>query len=456
MFLHTVHSEGLGHLSYIVGDGNEAAVIDPRRDVDVYLDLAGREGARITHIFETHRNEDYVSGSCELAHRTGAEICHGEGLDFGFGASVGDGDRFTFGDARLSVIATPGHTFESISLALADSAFADEPIGVFTGDALFIGDVGRTDFYPERAEEVAGLLHRSLFEKLLPLGDHVIVYPAHGAGSICGSAMASREFSTLGYERRHNPLLQLTDRADFVRRKLAEHHYQPPYFQKMEALNRDGPPLLANLPRPGPMTAEQFADALGDGMIALDIRSPEAFAGAFIPGSLAIPRDMIPGFAGWFLPYGREIGLIAAGPGDVEPAVRHLVRLGYDRVAGYLDEGLHTWEITGRDYGSVPALHAAALKSRIEGNEAFTLLDVRGADEIAAGRLPNSVHIYLGELPDKLEDIPRERPITTFCGSGQRAIVAASILRRAGFDAVEVCLGSMAACRAIGCEIVTP
>lgn len=455
MFLHTVRSEGLGHLSYLVGDGDEAAVIDPRRDADVYLDLAYGEGARITHIFETHRNEDYISGARELARQTGATIHHGEDLDFGYGQPVGDGDTVTLGDARLTVIKTPGHTFESISIALADLSFGEAPVAVFTGDALFIGDVGRTDFFPDRAEGVAGLLYDSLFDKLLPLGDHVIVHPAHGAGSVCGSGMASREFSTLGYERQHNPALQVDGRDAFVRRKLAEHHYQPPYFRQMETLNQEGPPELVALPRPHPMSAAAFADAMAGGMVALDVRSPEAFAGAFIPGALSIPRDMIPSFAGWFLDYDRDIGLICADPADVETSVRHLVRLGFDRVTGYLDEGLHAWEVTGRDYHSVPALHAAALKRRLEGNAPFTLLDVRARDEVAQGRLRDAVPIYLGELPDRFDELPRERPITTFCGSGQRAIIAASLLKQAGYGEVEVCLGSMAACKAVGCEICT-
>jgi hydroxyacylglutathione hydrolase len=170
-----------------------------------------------------------VSGSRELARRTGAEIFHGEDLPFAYGQKGGEGDFFAFGDAEIRVLKTPGHTFESLSLVLADRGVSDSPIAVFTGDTLFIGDVGRTDFYPDRAEEVAGLLYDSIFEKLLPLGDHVIVYAAHGAGSVCGSGMASREFSTIGYKRLHNPALRVTERSAFIKRKLVEHHYQPPY-----------------------------------------------------------------------------------------------------------------------------------------------------------------------------------------------------------------------------------
>ncbi len=451
MFLEIVRSEGLGHLSYIFGDGGQAAVVDPRRDCDVYVDIAYRQGARISHIFETHRNEDYVIGSLDLASRTGATILHGKALSFAYGEPVKDGDCFEFGDIRLMVLETPGHTMESISLALADTGFGDEPIAVFTGDALFIGDVGRTDFYPDRAKAVAGLLYDSIFEKLLPLGDHVILYPAHGAGSVCGSGMASREFSTLGYEREHNPALRFTDREAFVRHKTGEHHYQPPYFNKMEELNLQGPPLLGTVPRARPLSVEEFADHMADGVIALDIRSPEAVAGAHIPGSLAIPCEMLPSFAGWYLSHDGSVALVAANYEDAQTAVRHLARLGYDGVVGFLDEGLHAWEVSGRDYDAIPALHARDLKARIEASEPFVLLDVRARDEVEAARLPKCTPIYVGELPGRLDEIPQDRPVTTFCGSGQRAIIAASILRRRGVENVEVCLGSMAACKAIGC-----
>ena len=455
MFLQLLKSEGLGHLSYIFGDDGEAAVVDPRRDCDVYVDIAYREGARITHVFETHRNEDYVIGSLELASRTDARILHGRALPFAYGDGVKDGDSFDLGDVHLNVLETPGHTMESISLVLADLSFSDEPIAVFTGDALFIGDVGRTDFFADRAKTVAGLLYDSIFEKLLPLGDHVILYPAHGAGSVCGSGMASREFSTLGYERRHNPALQLTDREEFIRANTSKHHYQPPYFKRMETVNLEGAPLLGNLPKPRPLSAEAFAERMAKGSIALDVRSPEGVAGASIPGSLAIPCEMIPSFAGWFLSYDNSIVLVASRYDDVQTAVRHLARLGYDNVLGFLDEGLHAWEVSGRDFDAIPALHAKDLKAQIETSERFILLDVRTRNEVEAARMPKCTPIYVGELPGKLDEIPGDRPVTTFCGSGQRAIIAASILRRHGFEDVEVCLGSMAACRAIGCPIET-
>ncbi|MGA7876442.1 MAG: MBL fold metallo-hydrolase [Desulfoferrobacter sp.] len=453
MFLEVVRSQGLAHLSYIVGDHGRAAVIDPRRDWQVYVDIAYSKGAQITHIFETHRNEDYVIGSIELARHTGADIYHGSRLPFEYGNAVQEGDEFDLGDIKLTVLETPGHTYESISIVLADMGFSDKAAAVFTGDVLFIGDVGRTDFFPGKAEEVAGLLYDSIFQKILPLGDHVLLYPAHGAGSVCGSGMASREFSTLGYERAFNQSLQVKDRNEFIQRKVNEHHYLPPYFKKMEEYNLKGSPQLGGLPTPKPYGVRQFAKAMDDGMTVLDVRNPEAFASAFVPGSLAIPLDMLPAFAGYYLSYQQDIGLVVEKRQEVEVAVRYLNRLGYDKVLCYLEGGLTSWEISGCQYDSIPAVYAGEIKRRIEAGEEFTLLDVRTEQEFKSKHLKNAVHIYVGDLPECLERVPRERPITTFCGSGQRAIIAASILKKNGFELVEDCLGSMEACDAVGCPL---
>ena len=454
MFMETIYTPGVAHLSYIFGDGGQAAVVDPRRDVDVYLEIAQREGAKITHIFETHRNEDYAIGSLDLARRTGAEIYHGSQLDFKYGKPVSEGDEFTLGDVKLSVLHTPGHTMESISIVYRDLEFSDKPLGVFTGDALFIGDVGRTDFFPDRAEEVAGMLYDSIFGKLLPLGDHVLLWPAHGAGSVCGSGMADRNFSTLGYERKHNPVLQKTARDEFIRYKINEDHFQPPYFRRMEKYNLEGAPPLGELPRPRPTSAVEFAEAMDDELQAVDVRSPEAFAGAHVPGSFSLPADMLPAFAGMFLDYEKPIGLIAEDDRQIDEAVRGLIRIGYDKIDAFLAGGLHAWETSGRSYDKVDAVHITEVEKRIDSGDDFTLLDVRSKEEYESGHLRNAVQIYLGDLPAKLDQIPQSRPVTTFCGSGQRAMIAAAILRRQGIQPVEDCLGSISACKSVECEAV--
>ncbi|SHF06075.1 hydroxyacylglutathione hydrolase [Modicisalibacter ilicicola DSM 19980] len=452
MILEKIKSEGIAHLSYMVVDGNEAAVIDPRRDIEVYLDIARREGANITHVFETHRNEDYVVGSKALAQATGARVFHGQGGEVDHAEPVQEGQTFELGSARLSILETPGHTFDSISIVLADTAFSDEPVAVFTGDALFIGDVGRTDFYPDRREETAAKLYDSIFDKLLPLGDGVQLYPAHGAGSVCGSGMADREFSTLGYERRYNPMLQ-HGRDEFIKLKRDEHHYQPPYFRKMEELNSAAPERHA-LPHPKALAPGQFAKRCQDGLKVLDLRTPEAFCGAHIPGSLSMPADVAPAYIGWMVSYDDELGLVIDEPGDIDESLRALYRLGYDKVSAYLTPGMTAWEASGADYAVIPTISAARLLQRYERSEDFVLLDVRAIDEYEAGHLENATHIYLGHLPERLDELPRDKPIVTFCGSGKRAAVAASLLSQHGFENVENCLGSMSACKNLGCRIV--
>lgn len=454
MFLEKIKSEGLAHLSWILGDGTEAFVIDPRRDCQVYVEIAARQGVRITRIFETHRNEDYVIGSVELARLTDATIHHGAHLDFDYGHDVVEGDTFECGALRLEVLETPGHTPESISLVLRDSNQGDTPVGVFTGDALFIGDVGRTDLVPGREREMAEALYDSLFNKLLPLGDQTLLYPAHGAGSVCGENMASREFSTLGHERVHNPMLQVTDRERFVRRKMEEHHYQPKYFRKMEEYNQEGPPVLGPLPVPPPLKADEVARLKDGGALVLDLRSPEAFASAFIPGSLGLPLDLLPAYGGYLLEYGQDLVLVTDTPADVETAVRHLVRMGFETIAGHAKGGLTAWQTSGREFGHIDAIDAKSLNARLEAGDDFILLDVRKITEFKKKRLKGARHVFLGHLPDELGQLERDKPVVTFCGSGQRAIVAASILRAHGFRHVANAFGSMEACEALGCSML--
>ncbi|MFW6062100.1 MAG: rhodanese-like domain-containing protein, partial [Planctomycetota bacterium] len=275
----------------------------------------------------------------------------------------------------------------------------------------------------------------------------------HGAGSVCGSAMAPRDFSTIGYERAHNPRLQMS-REQFVSFKASEHHYYSPWFPRMHKRNQEGVPPLDHLPTPQPMDADAFAEAMDAGMLVVDVRSPEAFGGAHIPNSYSLPLELLPAFAGWVLPYDRLLGLVVDCREQVDTAIRYLVRIGYDDIAAYMD-GLAAWETTGREYGRVPAIHANEITRRMSEGESFTLLDVRSIGEWEQGHLPGATHIYVGELPDRLDEVPRDRPVTTFCGSGARAMVAASLLKQADFELVEDNLGSMAACQAVGCQLVT-
>ncbi len=454
MFLEKIKSEGLSHLSYIIGDKGRAAVIDPRRDCGIYLNIAYTNGCRITHIFETHRNEDYVIGSMELAELTGAEVFHGAGLLFAYGRTTSEAEEFEFGDIRLRTLKTPGHTMESISLVLYDEASGMDPLGVFTGDALFVGDVGRTDFLPEHKVDMAGLLYDSIFSKILPLGDQVIIYPAHGAGSVCGAGIAEREFSTLGFEKRNNPLLKLKNRDEFIRIKVGEEHALPPYFSKMEEYNLSGPPAMGCLHPPRPMNAGELEARFKQGMQILDVRSAQSFAGVHIPGSISIPLHMVPLYAGWFLTYDADIGLIAESMDELEQSVTYLARIGFDRIEGFLHKGLHEWEIQGKYFDSIKAVYAGEIQRRIIGLEDFTLLDIRTRREFERGHLPGAQHVFLGDLEKQVQEISAKSPLPTFCGSGQRAIIAASILKRLGFTQVENCFGSLQACARGVCEII--
>ena len=265
MWFEHIVAEGLSQNSYMAGSGGQAAVIDPRRDCDTYLDHADRHDAVITHIFETHRNEDYVSGALELAHRCSAKIYHGSRMDFTYGNAVREGDRFTLGTLELFILETPGHTEESITVVLVDAEISREPYMVFSGDTLFSGDIARTDFFgPARKAEMAGKIYDSISTKILPLGDGVILCPAHGAGSACGSEIADHPFSTIGYERRANPVLALKKDA-FTARRTTESPYFPPYFRQMEKVNKEGPALLDTLSRAQPLTVAAVTSLMASG-----------------------------------------------------------------------------------------------------------------------------------------------------------------------------------------------
>ena len=451
MFLEKIKTEGLAHLSYVVGSDGEAAVIDPRRDVEVYVELARARACRITRIFETHRNEDLISGAPILAHLTGASVHHGPHAagEVAYAHTTREGDEYTVGRIRLRVLETPGHTDDSISLVLADADFGEDAVAVFTGDALFIGDVGRTDFYPDRAREVAGRLYDSL-HKLLAVGDQAVVCPAHGAGSVCGSGMADRELSTIGFERRNNPRLQMADRDAFIDAKVAEQHDYPPYFQRMEHLNLVGGTAMASPPVPRPLTAAAAEGALAGGL-AVDVRPASAYLGAHLPGSLSLPVDMIAAFAGWLLDADDELVLVADDADQAAEAARHLGRIGFDRLAGYLAPSLTAWAATGRAFNTLPVVDARTVQTRIDaGAGDWVLLDVRSAEEVAAAAIDGASHVYVGELPRRLAELDRDKRHTVMCGSGARATVAASVLLRHGFVGVDLFLGSMGAWRSGG------
>ena len=457
MLFERIESAGLAHYSYLIGDGTQAAVIDPRRDVDIYVDKATRAGMQITHVLETHRNEDYVIGSCELAAATGATIWRsGEGdLSYGYGQPIYDGETLTLGRLELKALHTPGHTLGHMSYLLHDPD--GEPWIVFTGDALFAGDVGRTDFYgPDRLDEITGLLYDSLFHKILPLGDGVIVCPAHGTGSACGSAIAERTWTTIGLERTHNAKLQYTEKDEFVARVGGTLEY-PPYFRMMEKLNLEGPPAMGSLPAPPPLSPHAFAARLeaakrADDVQVVDTRNELGFGAAHVPGAIFIAEERLPSFAGWFLSYDKPI-LLVTETNDVGGLVRYLARLGFDQVEGFLAGGMRAWHTAGLASEGIGTITVQDLCRRLDSDAESWILDVRGEREAERMAIPLAHNIHLTHLPERIAEVPHDRQVYVFCGSDLRAMIGASLMKRAGYDNMTVVLGGLKGWSSITCPL---
>jgi hydroxyacylglutathione hydrolase len=464
VFFHQQFVPGLAIYSYMVGDekSKRCAVIDPTRDVEAYLEIARREDLRITHVLETHVHADFVSGSAELKAQLGDEVqvvCSGMGgkewtppyAD----RVVADGDEISLGTVRLRAVHTPGHTYEHVSWALFDETRSkDAPWLVFTGDFLFVGDVGRPDLLGEEARKtLARQLYHSVFEKLPVLPDFTEVYPGHGAGSLCGKAIGSRGSSTVGYERRFNEALQPKEESQWVASLLKGMPIAPPYFLRMKKVNAEGPKVLG--PKPlgqKRFTAQEVHERVCEHCLVLDVRSKEAFAAAHVPGSINIPLGRnLPTWAGWVLPYDHPILIVPDDREDVPEVVKHLLRVGFDDVQGYLAGGLDDWETHGFELGRLKteSVHGLAARLARKADRPF-VLDVRTQAEWDAGRVEGALHIHGGKLQERMTEVPKDRPVTVVCGSGYRASIAASFLKREGHDDVTNVLGGMAAWKAAG------
>jgi hydroxyacylglutathione hydrolase len=456
MIFERIKSEGLAHNSYFIGSGSTAAVIDPRRDSQIYSDRALEHGMKIRYILETHRNEDYVIGSLELARDTGGQIFHGPGLEWKYGDVLREGQEFRIGRLNLTATMTPGHTDESVSYILRDLSTGKVPFMVFTGDVLFVNDTGRVDLYGlNEIPRMASNLYDSIFNGLLSLGEGVIISPGHGGGSVCGMNIADRDESTLGVERLQNPVLQAKSKAEFVSRKESERPERPPYFTQMEKYNREGPPLLGCLPVPAPLTPAEFKREMENGAIVVDTSEPAAFGGAHISGAYSIWLDGISSFAGWFLPYDRPVLLVLEDPGHLEKAVRYFIRVGYDNIRGFLKDGTEGWYNAGFLTESLPLLSVHELKKRIDRGEDLVVLDTRGQEEWDSGHIRSSVHVYVGHVEQRLAEIPRDKPVAVLCSVGHRAGIAASVLLRSGYQRVFTVLGSVTAWRNAGYPLTT-
>ena len=459
MILETVKSDGLAHLSYLLGDDGAGvcAVIDPRRDVEVYLGLAQRYQLRITHVLETHIHADFVSGSRELAARTDATIYGGEG-DYGFEIeALREGDTLSVGPFTLEVLHTPGHSPEHVCLVVRGGGKgAEEPWAVFTGDTLFASEVGRPDLATGKSEEeLARDLYSSL-KKLLGLPETLEVLPAHGEGSPCGGSIGVRDRTTLGYEKAHNAKLQLSSEAEFTEQVLAELSPEPRYYPRMKRLNARGPEPLGSRPHLSALSPEQVDDLRQqEDVLFLDTREIDAFAGAHIGGSLNIAlRSSFPIWCGWMLDSEQRLVLISEDSAAAARAQTHLLRTGFDKVIGYLRGGMRTWTEARREFETSGRMSVHDLNAKVEAGDVGQLLDVRREDEWQAGFIPGAQHIFLPFLAEHIETLDQERPVTVYCGSGYRASIAVSLLERRGFREVTNVLGSMKAWRAAGLDTV--
>jgi hydroxyacylglutathione hydrolase len=466
MLLKYFYDTALAHASYMVGcqRAKVAVVVDPGRDIDQYLNMAEREGLKLIAVAETHIHADYVSGARELADRVGAKLyISDEGpADWKYQFAdqydhqlVKDGDSFLIGNIRFDVLRTPGHTPESISFMLTDEGGgANKPMGIFTGDFVFVGSIGRPDLLEEaagiRGSAEAGaheLFHSAQRFKALP--DYLQVWPAHGAGSACGKGLGAIPSTTVGYEKLFNPSLQFTEEDAFVQYILSDQPEAPKYFAVMKRVNKEGPRVLGDAGLPEALPIDQLTDAVESATV-IDLTPSNVFADAHACGSINIPTSMLALWAGWMVNYSLPVYLIAEA-NQLAEATRVLRKIGLDQVRGYFDRAAIA--NAGLACESYQNSSPTELAPRIEAGE-VALIDVRSDAEWNAGRIAQANHEFLGRLPDTVFEISNGKPVVTQCQSGARSAIAASILQTAGVDVINM-TGGMSAWKAAGLPFVT-
>jgi hydroxyacylglutathione hydrolase len=456
VLLNRFYHDGLAQASYLVGclETGEALVVDANRDVEQYVAAAAANGLRVTHVTETHIHADYVSGSRELAAATDAGLLlSGEGgpdWQYAFAEAAGarllhDGDHFMVGHVRVDVVHTPGHTPEHLLFVVTDTQASSRPLGAFTGDFVFVGDVGRPDLL-ERAAGIEGTMRagaKLLFESLRRFTEHypdyLQLWPGHGAGSACGKSLGAVPQSTLGYEKLVNWAFQIDNEARFVEAVLEGQPDPPTYFALMKRVNRDGPPLLRGLPVPPQRAAPDITHVLARGDVVIDLRRREHFVTGHIPGTISIPLNRgFVGYAGWVLPYDRDIYLLADTEDDrlARQAAAELAMIGVDRVAGWFGaDAFGVWSLGGRELATLPQPSASELATRLERGE-VDVIDVREESEWQSGHIAAATLVPLGHLSEALRDRPRDQPLVLVCRSGTRSGIGASLLAAQGFTDV--------------------
>lgn len=451
----------LAHASYMIGSEGEAAVVDPQRDVDQYVAEAEAQGFKIKHIIETHLHADFVSGHRELAARTGAEIIFGASSGAAFPhRAVNDGEEITLGRATLRFLETPGHTPESISILVIDRDVSPQPQKVLTGDALFIGDVGRPDLAGGRgytAAQMAASLYDSLHNKLMNLDDAVEVYPAHGAGSMCGRNISKETSSTIGEQRRFNYALRPMSKDEFVRMMTADLPEAPAYFPRDAEINRTGAPTLEELPRPKELTPEEVNNLSNQGHLVLDVRPSAAFGNGHIPGALNIALSgQFATWCGTLIGMGTPIVVIADDIAAVDEAVMRLARVGIESVVGYLGGGMRAWDQAHLKTEAIPQMPVDELQNRIAEGAPLQVVDVRRPGEYVTGHVPGAINLTLAHLEQELSSLASSRPTAVICASGYRSSAATSILERHRFAEVYNIVGGTNAWVSAGFPVEKP
>lgn len=447
MILHRFYDAQLAQASFLIGCGatGEALVIDPSRRIERYLAEAEQQGLRITAVTETHIHADFVSGSRELAARTGAKLylsdAGGDDWRYRYATEAGavllrEGSRIQVGKVRIDVLHTPGHTPEHLSFLVTDTAAAEGPVGIVTGDFVFAGDVGRPDLLEKAvgvanaADGAARVMYRSL-ERFRTLPEHLQVWPGHGAGSACGKGLSAMPQSTVGYELRYNWAFQVKDEQEFVDAVLHGQPEPPRYFKEMKRINRDGPPILGAPTEVRWLPEHYLKERLDAGDVVVDLRPAADFAAGHVRGTINIPLNRsFTTWAGWFLPYDRPFYLIAeaTGTSGIQKVASDLTMIGLERIGGYFGPEVFQGDLQVSPQTSLEELQ------RVLGTR--YVLDVRNANEWDLGHLPGAHHVALGVLPDRLKDVPRDQPVVVHCQGGARSAMAVSLLQAAGYTNV--------------------
>lgn len=446
MFFQHIYDKSLAQASYFIGCQKKgvAAVIDPKRDVDTYLEIAKQKNMKITHILETHIHADFLAGSRELAALTGAKMYlsdeGGEGWEYQFPhVGLKDGDIINLGNLKIEVLHTPGHTPESISFLLTDTPASQEPVMLFTGDFVFVGDIGRPDLLEKAAglvgtqDEGALQMYNSI-KKFSALPDYIQVWPGHGAGSACGKALGAVPSSTVGYEKIRNWAFQYEENKEgFIEYLLADQPEPPKYFAKMKELNKEERPLLTEVPTLKRLTGKQLTKALDKGIKLIDARNKTAFAKGFIPGSINIQgNNSFATWAGWFLNYDEPF-ILLADKSQLEDLTRKLMRIGLDNIAGYVP----STEVYTKTGGKLKKAKVIALKEFKELKQKGTpIIDIRGVAEYNEGHIEGAKNVFVGTIEKNLDKISKNEKVVIHCQGGDRAAIAYSVLVKNGYNKI--------------------